>query len=102
MTAPRIYADFQNLDDDNRLRLNCRGTLADLQRHGVQLRDGLRLTFYTDDADDAGRPDELLIEGEVRFNDSEGCWVAAVDWTRLRHASEEKTEDSPGARDGAA
>ncbi len=59
MNIPQVYADFQKLDDDNRLILTCRGTPQDLQRFGIQLRDGLRLTFYTDDADDEGRSDEL-------------------------------------------
>lgn len=93
MNALRIYADFQKLDDDNRLKLTCRGTLQDLQRFGVQLHEGLRLTFFTDDADDEGRPDDLLIDGVVQFNAEERCWVAAVDWTMLRHASREKTKD---------
>jgi hypothetical protein len=92
MSAPRIYADFQELDDENRLKLTCRGTLQDLQRNGIQLRDGLRLTFFTDDADDQGRPDDLLADGVVQFDAAEWCWVAAVDWTKLRHASQEKAE----------
>lgn len=29
MLAPRIYADFNNLDDANRLRLTCVGTRED-------------------------------------------------------------------------
>ena len=52
MTPPRVYADFQNLDDQNRLRLTCPGTLQDLKREGIQLREGMALTLYTDDADD--------------------------------------------------
>lgn len=68
MSEPRIYADFQKLDEDNRLILTCRGTLHDLQRLGLQLHEGLRLAFYTDDAGDKGRPDDLLIDGIVQFN----------------------------------
>lgn len=55
MAAPRVYADFQNLDDFHRLRLTCAGTLRDLERQEIRLRDGLALTFYADDADDLGR-----------------------------------------------
>ena len=54
-----VYADFQNLDDVNRLRLTCAGTRQDLNRLGIELRDGLTLTFYTDDADDEGRPENI-------------------------------------------
>ena len=30
MAVPRIYADFQDLDDASRVRLMCVGTLQDL------------------------------------------------------------------------
>ena len=89
MIGPRVYADFQNLDDENRLRLTCAGTRRDLERHGIQLRDGLALILYTDDADEAGQPDELLAHGIVQYNESEKCWVAAIDWRAVRHASED-------------
>lgn len=89
MPAICVYADFQNLDEANRIRLNTLGTRKDLEREGVELREGLRLTLYTDDADDQGRPDNLLVDGVVEFNDEEQTWVAAVDWQQLRHASDE-------------
>jgi hypothetical protein len=87
MAGPRVYADFQNLDDDNRLRLVCAGTRRDLERQQIQLSDGMTLTLYTDDADDAGHPDELLADGVVQYNEQEKCWVAAIDWQAIRHRS---------------
>ncbi len=89
MAPPRIYADFQNLDDTNRLRLTCAGTHQDLARHGIQLHEGLGLTFYSDDADDHGQPDELRVEGVVHYDADGHCWVATIDWAAIRHASEE-------------
>jgi hypothetical protein len=94
MSTSRVYADFQNLDDQNRLRLNCAGTRQDLASQGVQLREGLVLTFYMDDADDHGQPDDLLADGVVHFNEDERCWVAAIDWSALRHASDERQPDA--------
>jgi hypothetical protein len=94
MTIPRVYADFQNLDDENRLRLTCAGTRRDLERQGIELREGMNLTLYTDDANDNGQPDELLAEGIVEYNEAEKCWVARIDWQALRHASEEKNVTS--------
>jgi hypothetical protein len=44
MGIPKVYADFQNLDDLNRLRLTAAGTLQDLERQGIQLHEGLLLT----------------------------------------------------------
>ncbi|MEX0701544.1 MAG: hypothetical protein WD069_05550 [Planctomycetales bacterium] len=95
MASPRIYADFHDLDDLNRLRLTSVGTQQDIERHGIQLQEGLALTFYTDDADDQGRPDELRVDGVVRFNEDEQCWVAEVDWNAVRHASEERASAQP-------
>ena len=81
MATAKIHADFQNLDDFNRPRLTCAGTQEDLARHCIELREGLGLTLYMDDADDHGQPDELRVEGVVQYNDAERCWVAAVDWS---------------------
>jgi len=47
---PRIYADFHNADARGRLRLNCIGTMKDLSKQQVSLREGLILTLYADDA----------------------------------------------------
>jgi hypothetical protein len=90
MSPSKVYADFQNLDDANRLRLTCAGTLQDLARQGIQLQEGLVLTLYSDDADDQGQPDELRAEGVVHYDTDGQCWVATIDWTAIRHASQEE------------
>jgi hypothetical protein len=88
MNLPRVYADFHNADAQGRLRLNCNGTADDLNRQQVRLREGLVLTLYADDADERGQPDDLEAEGVVEFSSEENCWVARIDWARVRHASE--------------
>jgi hypothetical protein len=85
---PRIYADFNNADRKGRVRLDCVGTLEDLSRQQVNLREGLMLTLYSDDSDDQGRLDELMAEGVVTFSKEENCWVAAIDWNAIHHASD--------------
>jgi hypothetical protein len=90
MAPPKVYADFQNLDDFNRLKLTSSGTLQDLARQGIELREGLVLTFCVDDTDDQGQADELQVQGTVHYHPDERCWVAAVDWAAVRHASEEE------------
>jgi hypothetical protein len=89
VNLPRVYADFQNADAKGRLRLNAAGTLDDLARQKVQLRDGLVLDFYSDDTDDDGAADELRVAGRVEFSRDEQVWVAAIDWAAVRHASDE-------------
>lgn len=77
-----------NAHDENRLRLTCAGTRRYLEQQGIELREGMALTLYTDDANDEGRPDEMLAEGVVHYHEAEKCWVAAIDWNALRHASD--------------
>ncbi|HEV8535669.1 MAG TPA: hypothetical protein VGR87_08110 [Candidatus Limnocylindria bacterium] len=92
MLLPRVYVDFQNTDDQKRLKLTTLGTKDDLAHQGIQLKEGLRLLLYSVDRDDRGRPDPLLVEGTVRFNFEQNCWVAAIDWNAIRHESETHEE----------
>jgi len=85
---PRIYADFQCLDDRGRVRLDRRGTHDDLRRLGIVLREGMAVTFYMDDADSSGKSDDLEVDGIVRFDSAEECWVGEFDRSRFRHASD--------------
>jgi len=101
MVKPKIYADFHNADSQGRLRLNCVGTVEDLARQKVELRDGLLLTLYADDLDSQGQLDELLVEGVVSFSEEEHCWVAAIDWSAIRHASDSQVPKANGASTGA-
>jgi hypothetical protein len=95
---PSVYADLHNADAKGRVRLNSVGTIRDLARQRVQLRKGLVLALYSDDADDRGRPDDLEAPGVVEYSEEEQCWVAVIDWASIRHAS-----DTPGqARGGVA
>src|SRR4051794_18141854 len=94
---PRIYADFHNADQQGRLRLNCVGTLEDLARQQTQLREGLHLTLWSDDLDDKGQLDELLVDGVASFSAEEHCWVAVIDWTAIRHASDDRGSVANGA-----
>ena len=92
MSTAKIYADFQNLDDFNRLRLTCAGTRADIADQDIELKEGMSLTLYTDDVDDHGQPDELLAEGTIDYDKNEQCWVAVIDWSAIRHASRGESE----------
>jgi len=83
--------DFQNADEAGRVRLNTAGTLEDLARQGVQLCEGLVLDLYSDDGDDNGGLDELVVQGRVEL-DGQQAWVAVIDWAAVKHAS-----DNPGS-----
>ena len=92
MPQPIIYADFNNADAEGRLCLNCVGTMNDLARQQIELRKGLSLLLYSDDLDEEGQSDQLLVEGVVSYSDEEHIWVAAIDWGAIRHASDRAAE----------
>ena len=43
MSTAKIYADFQNLDNFNRLRLTSAGTLENLANQGIELKEDMYL-----------------------------------------------------------
>ena len=99
MKLHEIYGDFNNLDGQNRIRLTTLGSVSDIARLGIQLRDGLHLTITTDDADDDGNSDDLMADGVIRYNEKEKCWVAQIDWSNVQNRSErEKTSPVKSSR----
>ena len=72
---PIVFADFQNADPRGRLRLNCIGTIEDLARQQIVLRDGVCLTLYNE---------ELEVEGVVEYSADEHLWVAVIDWHAIK------------------
>ncbi len=76
MDRPRVFADFHNADAQGRLRLNCIGTVEDLARQQITLREGQLLTLYSED---------LEADGQVEYSTEENVWVAVIDWNAIRH-----------------
>ena len=74
-SIPRVYADFNNADALGRLRLNCQGTVDDLQSQGIQLSENMPLMLYMEDVECIGR---------VAYSSEENIWVAAIDWGGIR------------------
>ncbi|MBD2307464.1 hypothetical protein H6G17_18480 [Chroococcidiopsis sp. FACHB-1243] len=75
MSYPRIFVDFHNADEKGRLRLNCIGTIEDLHRQQIELRNGQQLTLYSE---------ELETDGVVQFSNEEKVWVASISWEQIR------------------
>jgi len=92
MNKPRVYADFHNADPQGRLRLNCVGTVQDLSRQQINLREGLELTLYSED---------LEVKGQVQYSSEESMWVAVIDWDAIKEIdpesdlSQELAEEKP-------
>lgn len=85
---PKIYVDLLKVDSLRRVKLTAMGTLADLRRHAIELRQGMTLRLYTDDLDAAGKRDDLVVDGIAHFDEVTDSWVAIVDWDKIRHESE--------------
>jgi hypothetical protein len=70
--------------------LNQIGTLRDIARLGLDLREGLIVAFYDQDGDGEGNRDDLLFEGTVPYDDDKKCWYAIIDQKSWHHRSDEK------------
>ena len=75
MNMSHVYADFHNADEQDRLRLNCVGTVQDLSKQCITLQEDLQLIFYSE---------ELEVNGQVQFSDEENIWVAVINWDSIR------------------
>ena len=84
----RVWVDLMKADGNGRVWLTTIGTRRDLERLGIQLREGIPLKLWSDDVDDTGRPDNLIVDGIAHFSSEIGVWVALVDWQAVRHESE--------------
>lgn len=89
----RIYADFNKRDHG--LVLTTYGTLRDLNRQQIRLREGMVLTFYME-SDEA---EDLEVEGTVHFRRSgpfgENYWEAVYEQSTVRYVPVSRTcEDS--------
>ena len=82
MNYPKIYVDFHNADEQGRLRLNCIGTIEDLNRKHIQLHNGQNLTFYSED---------LEVDGLIQYSEDDRIWVATIDWNAVREVEEMAT-----------
>lgn len=70
----RIYADFNCIDEQDRVTLNTVGSLKDIERHRSQLKEGLKAIFYM--------TNEFEVRGTLTFD---RIWRGIPDWTTIRH-----------------
>lgn len=61
-------------------------TLQDIALSGVKLEEGARLHFYCGDADDEGKPDDLLFDGIAYFDSEKRQWYVIVEESSCCHA----------------
>ena len=93
MNKLRVFADFHNADAKGRVRLSCAGTIADLERQEIVLRDGQLLIIYSE---------ELEVEGVVHYSEEEKLWTAVIDWDAIQEVDSVVSQIRPQARDIAS
>jgi hypothetical protein len=69
---PRIYADFNGVDDQGRVVLNTVGSLSDLEKYASVLAERLQVTLYM--------PGEFEVSARLVF---ERGWLAIPDWETI-------------------
>ena len=77
---PEVYCDLNAAMTVRGYSLERKGSVDDLETLGLTLKDakGCRFTFYMDDADEDGRPDDVMFNGVVAFDEQFG-YLAIMD-----------------------
>jgi hypothetical protein len=83
----RVWADF-NASTDKGLRLNCNGTIDDLLRQKIELKEGMRLFLWDENTDDNDKPDNLVVEALAHFDVRKNIWVGVFEWDDIKHESD--------------
>ena len=73
--------------------MHCAGTVADLERQRIVLRDGLPLIIYSE---------ELEVEGVVHYSEEEKLWTAVIDWNAIQEVDSVVSQITPQIRDTAS
>jgi hypothetical protein len=89
MSTDRVYCDFNGEVDEGTYTLDTCGSRGDLARLGIELERGMRLKLWSDDADDHGKSDAILVDAVADYVEPWG-WVARVDPATWRHASDDR------------
>jgi hypothetical protein len=76
----RIYADFNNSDQQGRVLLNTIGSLKDIEQHKDEIAEGMEVVFYM--------TGEFEVCGTLVY---EEIWMGIPDWNTIRY---ESTKDS--------
>ena len=86
---PEVYCDLNARMTENGYSLERHGSVEDLAKYGLTLEDavGRRFTFYMDDGDDQGRPDDIMWEGVV-VHDKQWGYLAQQEGSAFYHRSD--------------
>jgi hypothetical protein len=73
---PKLFADFNNADQQGRVRLNTNGTFEDIKKLGLELKEGIEVLLDDNDS--------LTTIGKIKYSDEEKIWVAEISWDNIK------------------
>ena len=85
--ALRVWVDLNEWDHVERSVPLPRNSIEALKRQGIAVREGLVLHLYSDDLDDNGQRDDLIVDGVAHYDRERECWLAGS-LGPIRNASE--------------
>ena len=85
----KLWVDFNN-SSENGIRLNCNGTIEDLARQKVELKEGMKLLLWDEDLDENNNQDNIVVEAIAKYNQKDKIWEAVFEWEKIRHESDLK------------
>ena len=71
----RIYADFNNTDEEGRVRLNTVASLRDIESHRDLMTPGAEVLLYM--------TSEFEVHGTITWDG--GIWRGVPDWSTIRY-----------------
>ena len=83
----KLWVDF-NASCDSGVRLNCRGTIADLKSQNIELKEGMKLQLWDEDYNDNNERDDLTVDAIARYNKETGIWEGEFEWDDIKNQSE--------------
>ena len=78
----RVWADFNNRDEQGRVRLNTVGSLKDIEKHHDEIRDGTKVILNAED--------DFEVEARLTFDK---VWRAIPDMTTIKYLNSEDAQE---------
>lgn len=88
----KLWTDF-NASSDFGLRLNCPGTLKDLETQNLNLEEGMELLLWDEDYNQDNERDDLFVKATARYNSKRAIWEGEFEWSEIKHESDRKKND---------
>jgi hypothetical protein len=87
----KLWCDF-NATSDYGLRLNCIGTIRDINKKGIELQEGLKLILWDEDVNDNMERDDLIVQAVATYNKDKMIWEGQFEWNEIRNESQIKNK----------